>query len=499
MATPSFNLKRSPAGFVLAYWVVAIIFFQAGRIIFLVFNYPGVKETGITNVIPAAWYGFRMDASMSAYLTLPVLLICLVAIFFKKLQAPVVYIIYTGIILFLVLLLMAADLGLFDAWGFRLDATPMAYLKSPKEVWASISHLPIFSGGLVLIVIFILLMIFFSRKIRKAVKNLTVHNKFIHALILVVLAAASIIPLRGGFQLAPINQSSVYFSKFHFANQAALNPVWNLMYSLNHSAGSSENPYVAIEAEEVKKITDSLFAVQQLQADSIQKKMNVVLVIWEGFTAKAVNEKWEGVIVTPGFNKLKEEGIYFPNVYASGDRTDKGIAAILSAYPAHPVHAVLKSPVKAAKLPSLPKQFKKAGYQTSFYYGGETEFANIKAYLVNSNFDDYITIDDFEKKDLNSKWGAHDGVVAEKITRRKWQEPFFLTWLTLSSHEPFEIPSKKLFAAGGNDARYLDALHYSDSVVYNFVEFCKRQSWWNNTVLAIVPDHGNRLPSTGKM
>ena len=267
MATPSFNLKRSPAGFVLAYWVVAIIFFQAGRIIFLVFNYPGVKETGITNVIPAAWYGFRMDASMSAYLTLPVLLICLVAIFFKKLQAPVVYIIYTGIILFLVLLLMAADLGLFDAWGFRLDATPMAYLKSPKEVWASISHLPIFSGGLVLIVIFILLMIFFSRKIRKAVKNLTVHNKFIHALILVVLAAASIIPLRGGFQLAPINQSSVYFSKFHFANQAALNPVWNLMYSLNHSAGSSENPYVAIEAEEVKKITDSLFAVQPLQAD----------------------------------------------------------------------------------------------------------------------------------------------------------------------------------------------------------------------------------------
>ncbi len=500
MASSFLNkFKSSPVFFVLVYWLVVILFFQFGRVIFLLFNIPELKETGTLNVIPSAWYGLRMDMSMAAYLTIPILLLCLLALFIRKLRAPFAYIIYTAIILLLVLILLVADLGLFNAWGFRLDATPLAYLKSPKEAWASVSHLPIFSGSIIVLIIFFLLMILFSKGIRKLTGGVSVKNKYVQALFLLLLAAASIIPLRGGFQLAPINQSSVYFSKFHFANQAALNPVWNLVYSLNHNAGSAENPYVAMEDSEAGSITDSLLKVIKLPADSVRGRVNVVLVIWEGFTAKAVNEKHEGISITPGFNKLSEEGIYFPNVYASGDRTDKGIAAILSAYPAQPVHAVLKSPVKAAKLPSLPKKFKGMGYHTSFYYGGETEFANIKAYLVNSDFDEYITISDFKKKDLNSKWGAHDGVVAEKIMGRSLEEPFFLTWLTLSSHEPFEIPSEKLFREGENDAKYLDALHYSDSVVYNFVEFCKRQSWWNNTILAIVPDHGNRLPSTGKM
>lgn len=492
--------KTSPAYFVIVYWVLAILFFQAGRLIFILFNLPETREAGISNVLPAAWHGLRMDASMAAYVTLPVLLILLAALFTRRLRSPLILIIYTSVILFLVLLAIVADIGLFDAWGFRLDATPLAYLKSPGEAWASISHMPIFSGGIILLLGFGGVMILLSKGIRNSLEKVNFNNRFLQALFLLLLAGASIIPLRGGFQLAPINQSSVYFSKHHFANQAALNPVWNLMYSLNHSAGSSENPYVAMDHAEAKNISDSLFSVRRLTPDSVISKPNVILVIWEGFTAKAVDQYWQGVEITPGFNTLKNEGLYFPNVYASGDRTDKGIAAILSAYPAQPVHAILKSPVKAAKLPSLPKKFRDLGYHTSFYYGGETEFANIKAYLVNSSFDEFITVEDFSKKDLNSKWGAHDGVVAERIQKQIGKkQPFFGSWLTLSSHEPFEIPVKRLMKGKGNDAQFLDALHYSDSVIFNFVEQCRKQPWWGNTILAIVPDHGNRLPSTGKM
>ncbi len=57
-------------------------------------------------------------------------------------------------------------------------------------------------------------------------------------------------------------------------------------------------------------------------------------------------------------------------------------------------------------------------YSTPFYYGGEPAFANIKSYLSNGGFDKIIEKNDFAAEDLNSKWGAHDGVVAKKIRER---------------------------------------------------------------------------------
>src|SRR5690606_11469546 len=99
----------------------------------------------------------------------------------------------------------------------------------------------------------------------------------------------------------------------------------------------------------------------------------------------------------------------------SGDRTDKGIVAILSSFPAQPKTSIVKIPSKVAKLPMLSELFNQHQYFTSFYYGGELEFANMKAYLTNGNFKHFTSIKDFAEKDRNSKWGAHDGVVMEKL------------------------------------------------------------------------------------
>ena len=80
------------------------------------------------------------------------------------------------------------------------------------------------------------------------------------------------------------------------------------------------------------------------------------------------------------------------------------------------------------------KEFKRNGYSTSFIYGGESEFANIKSYLLNSKFDKIIDKNNFQKKDMNSKWGAHDHIVFNEsfIQLKNIEEPFFTTILTLS-------------------------------------------------------------------
>ncbi len=410
--------------------------------------------------------------------------------------------IYSALIVSICVFLFVADTGLYKAWGFRLDATPLKYLDHPKEMWASISHLPVIWIMLCLAMVIFLLIKLIFKIIANSIQaiNRNRNNKWVEIFFLLIIIVSMIIPIRGGFQLAPLNQSGVYYSTDNFSNQAAVNPVWNVMYSLNHHVENKENPFEAGLPAEAEFFTKDLFVKENkhLQLIDLSKhpKPNVLLVIWESFTSKIISKTKNGIEITPGFNKLKNEGIYFSDLYASGDRTDKGIVAVMSGFPAQPTASIVKTPGKAAKLPMLSKIFSNRNYHTAFYYGGEPEFANMKAYLLQGGFNKFVTIDDFSGSDQNSKWGAHDDVVMKKIFSdlQQMPQPFFTTWLTLSSHEPFETPVKKAIEGVDDESLFMNAMHYTDATIYQLVEQCRQQTWWSNTILVIVPDHGSRLP-----
>ena len=112
--------------------------------------------------------------------------------------------------------------------------------------------------------------------------------------------------------------------------------------------------------------------------------------MWESLTSKVVASVGGLPGITPRFDSLARQGILFTNMYASGDRSAKGIVAILSGYPAQPTTSIITIPTKTASLPSLPRTFKAQGYHNSFYYGGETEFSNIKSYLLQQGFEKII-------------------------------------------------------------------------------------------------------------
>ena len=442
---------------------------------------------------------------MAAYFTSVICLFVILALFIPFFRKRKSYFIYTGILLFVQLLLIIIDAESFKAWGTRIDATPLKYLSTPKEVWASISHLPLFLILIGFLIIYFLLFWLFRRIISISVVLLTNNDRrFVQLLLLLAFTAALIIPIRGGLQLAPLNQSSVYFSNNQYANNAAVNPSWNFMFSALQMNDLNKHLYDYMKDEEADTIVRSLFdaggKTGQVVNDSMAQKPNVIFIIWESFTGKALNKTIDGMPVIRFFPELFKDGIYFSNCYSSGDRTDKGISAILSGYPALPKGSIVNYPDKTAKLPGLGNIFLRNGYSTGFYYGGEPEFANIKSYLSAQQFQRLITKDDFNSSDMNSKWGAHDDVVMKKLVNDipKMKQPFFATWLTLSSHEPFETPVTTVFAGNDKETKFLNSLHYTDSVISSFINELKKMPSWQNTIVIISADHGHYLPITGK-
>jgi phosphoglycerol transferase MdoB-like AlkP superfamily enzyme len=489
--------------FLVLYFLSWIIFFDLLRIVFIAYHFDKTKSLSFSTILGSFWYGLRMDLSVAAYIIAPVCLFVLLSLFIQFFRRLIIYKVYTFIVLLAAALIAFFDLEIYNQLGFRIDASPLKFLSTPKEAFASVSHLPLLLFFILFAVCYGLFYFCFKYILRRIFFQQQNKQIILTTVLLLFFMVSLIIPIRGGFQLAPINQSSVYFSTNIYANHAAVNAPWNFLHSLFSKGSSGKNPYQYLSELRVKEITDSLYSRgtgrQQLINFSLPRPTNVILIIWESFTEKALHIKIDGKEVLPQFNLLKQQGIYFSNVYASGERTNKGVPAILSGYPAMPTTTIIHSPAKSEKLPVLSKLFKEKGYNTPFFYGGEPEFANIKSYLLHGGFDPIISKNDFAAQDMNSKWGAHDGVVVKRVLKdlNKSTKPFFATWLTLSSHEPFETPVPEVIKGKSNTAKFLNSLHYTDQVINDFINQCRQQPWWDNTVVIITGDHGHPLPENG--
>jgi phosphoglycerol transferase MdoB-like AlkP superfamily enzyme len=325
--------------------------------------------------------------------------------------------------------------------------------------------------------------------------------KSLHAITLsLICSLLLVLPMRGGLGIAPLNPGAVYFSNQIFANQSAINVVWNFMYSAVHQKVKS-NPFIYMDDNKANEVVNRMLTsdVDTTGSWIKIKNPNVVIVIWESFTSKVVDSFYKGIEVTPYFNHLKKNGVFFSQAYASGDRTEKGIAAVLSGYPAQPITSIVKETQKAARLPILSKSFAAMGYHTSFFYGGDLEFANMKAYLYAGAFEKLISKNDFEASQSNTKWGAHDHFLFDKYLREKDKKttyPFFDVIMTLSSHEPFETPIPTVIKGEDEESKFLNSLNYTDSSLGKFIAQISTKHWWDSTLVIIVADHGHRLPAT---
>lgn len=480
------------------YYLFWVGFFVAARLLFLVYHHARTSRLGASTIAGIVLHGARMDLSAAAYLTvLPALLLAVSPWISARVVRGIIAC-YTVTLIAFVALLTTIDLELYTAWGFRLDATPLQYLNTPREMIASAESSPIAQLLAILVAIIAVAILVYRRFV--APYSAVDGGGLGASAGMLVTTACLLVPIRGGVQWTPLNQSGVYFSTSDFANQAALNVGWNVFHSLTTSGAMARtNPYTELDEATSRAVVDSLLHATDASAPSLLRiaRPNVILIIWESLTAKVVGRLGGVPGVTPHFDSLTHEGVLFDHVYASGDRSAKGLVAILSGFPAQPRVQVMNTPAKAAKLPMLARDFDAAGYATSFYYGGELEFANIKSYVIGGRYAHVVGIEAFDPRDRNSKWGAHDGVVLQRMLdeTRAMRRPFFNTLFTLSSHEPFEVPMAPVFPGSDIRSKFLSAHAYTDASVGAFIRAARREPWWDSTLVVIVADHGHPLPA----
>ncbi len=484
----------------LAYFLFWTGFFLICRALFLSYQHARAAELTAAELSKTFLYGLRMDASFAAYLSVIPFLLFLNEAAFKKPVFLKVVSAYTLILLPVMVLLVISDLELYSAWGFRLDSTPLQYLNTPAEMAASVASAPVF----------ILLLLFVLLWAAGAFAFMFVRNRWIfstpkkrqHLVVELVLSllmlALLVLPIRGGWQQIPLNQSDVYFSQKIFANHAGVNVPWNVMHSLIKKNHSTRNPYLYLGENQASALVQDLYTPK---ADSVPsllrvKKPNILFIIMESYTAKLVGALGGPVGVTPNLDALAREGVLFSNIYAAGDRSEKGMVALLSGYPVQTTTSIIKTPKKTERLPQLASELKKVGYHTSYYYGGELAFANIKSYLINGQYDFLMEKSDFPRESYNSKWGVHDHILFEKVLQDHQQprQPFFTTVFTLSSHEPYDIPIPAKFRGRDEETQFKNSFYYTDWALGKFIAEAKKQPWWQNTLVVLIADHGHPFP-----
>jgi phosphoglycerol transferase MdoB-like AlkP superfamily enzyme len=280
-----------------------------------------------------------------------------------------------------------------------------------------------------------------------------------------------------------------------FLNHTAINAIWNVGTSA-FTQKPVKNPYLFGEPDEVRVVVDRLTEQKgEPQYVLASDRPNVMILVLESFSGFLIGDLGGDSLVTPNFNRYAREGILFTNFYAAGTRTDKAIPAILSGYPSLPALSIIKEPKKSQSLPNIVRMLIDRGYYGSFWYGGEINFANFNSFVIGSGFRHIITKDNFSPDDYNSKWGVHDHIMFNSLkdSMEKIREPFVSVVLTLSSHEPFDVPMEPVFKGDNKMARYMNSVYYADRALGEFLDYASSSSWWKNTLVIMVADHCCRV------
>lgn len=468
------------------------------RALFLLYNFDMTQQLNAGEIFRVFLYGLKMDLSLLGYFLMLSGLILTISMFVSN-RVPQFLLNTIHIFLIVVCaLLTTVDIELYRHWGFRLNTAPIFYLQSTgSAALGSVALTVVFKLLLITAALITVFLFMYDRLVMPRIAALTSGRKAGFVVLLAV-SAVMFIPIRGSFTVAPMNTGFVYFHKTKaFANHAAINVIWNFMYNLRGQTRTKypENLLPRTVAEKYFRDFYPTPTEPTAKLWSVEKP-NIILFILESFTADVIEPLGGRPGIAPNLSQLCSEGILFTNFYASGDRTDKGLISILSGYPAQPVTSIIKNPAKTQRLPYLNHYMLDLGYETSFVYGGDVDFANFRSYLTNSRFDHITADEDFPDELNQSKWGVHDHIVFQRALQEcdTASRPFFKVILSLSSHEPFDVPMVARFPGDDPENLFINSCYYTDKSLGEFMVKAKTSSWWDDTVIIFIADHGHRLP-----
>lgn len=466
------------------------------RLLFIGYQLVGGLHITLGDFFRAMVYGMRMDLSYMGYIFLLYLLLWAVGVFISPRVFRRLFLALNGLLLTLTCCIIVADCELFRNWHSRIDLTPLIYLETPREALAST---PLWSLILMLLCIALLsfLCIRLSRVWAWPIARRRTYSRWWHAPVFLFLAGTMIIPIRSSLSVAPINVASVAFSTNHFANQAAVNPAWNLIHDLLEAKNMyPQYPDYLTPAESAARMQE-LFTADTIAPRLLRTaRPNIVVLLMESLSAKFTGCLGQETC-TPRLDSLAQEGVLFTRLYAAGNRSDKGIIATLAGYPAQPKKSVIKYTRKLAKLPFLPGVLAQNGYNNTFTYGGTADFSNMRTALLLAGFQEIHDINSFPQSLRSGKWGVHDEYTFNALLEatNSAKPPFLQMLFTLTNHEPYALPRRHTDAITPGEASMRATAQYADSCLGDFIDKAKRQPWWHSTLVIVLADHGHRYPN----
>ncbi|MCK9219098.1 MAG: LTA synthase family protein [Bacteroidales bacterium] len=457
--------------------------------IILIEKIPALEVLGIF------WHSLKLDLSTACYIMIfPFILMTIQSLWSPK-WLNTINKIYSGVLIIGYSLTVVGEMGIYAEWKTKLTYKVIKYLSHPSEIFNSAETTTFYVLVLLLIVI-AFIGIFAYNKLFYV--DLVHENRkpWFSILFFMIVPGFLFIGMRGGVQQIPINQSESYYSNHNILNIAAVNNAFNLYISIFENLQNFNNdPYLFMDKETAAKVMTRIYYTPKDTSLQIltTSRPNIVLIILESWSADLIEDLGGEPGITPEFKKLEKSGILFDQIYASGSRSEQGMASIFGGFPAHPVSCITVQPDKFVKLPSLVKILKKNGYSSSFYFGGQLIYGNIKSYIYYNGFDKIMEGTNFPSRYQQGKLGIHDQYTLDYMVNdlKNMNIPFFSALFTLSTHSPWDQPYPKPLKWGDNEREYINAALYTDHCLGDFFEKASKQPWFNNTLFILVADHSH--------
>lgn len=495
-----------------------VVLFVLQKPLFL-FLEKGSATQPVDNIfteLPAViWHGLPLDLSMAGYLSVIPGFLSIAVVWLKRdLVKPImnIYFIIASLFITCSFLLNAS---LYPYWKYPLDSTPLFYFfTSPADAIASVSIWQVILSIVILIVLTI--GVWFTLRMRGEKRQQYSRysygyggfgsgkrNRFDDfdrhrgrtSIILLLLTGLLFLPIRGGITVSTMNTGQAYYSQNAYLNHSAVNPLFSLLESITHQEDFASQ-YRFMKDKEADKIFATMTSTSDentypLLNEATFKKgtPDILIVIMESFASDIMPSMGLYKDVAVCLDSIAQQSILFTRFYANSFRTDRGMVSILSGYPAQPTTSIMRYPRKTSQLPSIARNLAKyKNYKTTYYYGGDADFCNMRSYLVSQGYQHIISDANFPIEDKLSKWGVPDHILAAKMmedikAQQNEKRPMLRILQTSSSHEPFEVPYHRL-----KDKR-LNAFAYTDSVMGAIVREYRKLPRWKNTLIVFVPDH----------
>lgn len=495
-----------------------VVLFVLQKPLFL-FLEKGSATQPVDNIfteLPAViWHGLPLDLSMAGYLSVIPGFLSIAVVWLKRdLVKPImnIYFIIASLFITCSFLLNAS---LYPYWKYPLDSTPLFYFfTSPADAIASVSIWQVILSIVILIVLTV--GVWFTLRMRGEKRQQYSRysygyggfgsgkrNRFDDfdrhrgrtSIILLLLTGLLFLPIRGGITVSTMNTGQAYYSQNAYLNHSAVNPLFSLLESITHQEDFASQ-YRFMKDKEADKIFATMTSTSDentypLLNEATFKKgtPDILIVIMESFASDIMPSMGSYKDVAVCLDSIAQQSILFTRFYANSFRTDRGMVSILSGYPAQPTTSIMRYPRKTSQLPSIARNLAKyKNYKTTYYYGGDADFCNMRSYLVSQGYQHIISDANFPIEDKLSKWGVPDHILAARMmedikAQQNEKRPMLRILQTSSSHEPFEVPYHRL-----KDKR-LNAFAYTDSVMGAIVREYRKLPRWKNTLIVFVPDH----------